>query len=115
MPRLLTLWLDFGANFKDNSSTSEENLVFSKLNRLIRRLNDKLPTYQLLTAFAQIVSRIGLQNKSIYDILERIIISVLINFPQQALWQLVAVGKSVNKVRSGRCSIIFAKAKVRCY
>lgn len=111
MPRLLTLWLDYDSN-NDVNGTSEEVNTFYKLNKLIRRMTGKLPTYQLLTAFPQLVSRIGHQNKSTYDILEGVIVKVLIQYPQHALWHIVAVGKSLNKVRSNRCSAIFSKAKV---
>jgi serine/threonine-protein kinase ATR len=46
-----------------------------------------------MSAFSQIVSRIGHQLPSVYDLIRSLIILVLNNYPQQALWHLPGVIK----------------------
>lgn len=53
-----------------------------------------LPTYQWLTVLPQLVSRICHQNEEIVKLVKNIIISVVRQYPQQALWIMAAVSKS---------------------
>lgn len=53
-----------------------------------------LPTYQWLTVLPQLVSRICHQNEDIVKLVKNIIISVVRQYPQQALWIMAAVSKS---------------------
>lgn len=108
LPKLLTLWLDAGAKYLSDNGT------VLRMNKMVAQLSVAVPPYQFLTALPQLVSRICHPNQSVYDTLERIILSVLLAYPQQALWQLIAAYKSKNKVRSSRCQAIFMKAKVSC-
>lgn len=61
MPRLLSIWFDYGTRLLDvtNSSIREErktNLL--KMTKLIDLFLERLPAYIFLTAFSQLVSRI---------------------------------------------------------
>ncbi|KAJ1652981.1 hypothetical protein IWQ61_006805 [Dispira simplex] len=118
LPRLLTIWLNFGAEVDSHqrstfpSKAGEERLRYlTKINNLIQNMVKRLPTYQFLTAFSQIISRICHPNPQVFAILEHIIISVLIVFPHQALWSMMAVLKSTVRQRSSRCQAIFAKVR----
>ncbi|RKP36998.1 hypothetical protein BJ085DRAFT_14939 [Dimargaris cristalligena] len=116
MPRLLTVWLNFGAEVdaakKTASPAAEERLRFlSRINNTIQSMAKRQPTYQFLTAFPQIVSWILHPNDQVFAILENIIISVLIVFPHQALWAMIAVAQSTVSKRANRCFAIFAKVK----
>ena len=90
MPRLLTLWLDFGAQAQtvlqqqdlqgaavDNSKSSEKTYFRSKiaqLNEDIEELSKSLPPYQFLTAFSQLVSRICHSHKGeFYSVIGQLI------------------------------------------
>ncbi|KAJ3219045.1 hypothetical protein HK099_004838 [Clydaea vesicula] len=110
LPRILTLWLDFGEKVIGDNKLFEQTKFKDVLVRIME-MKDRLPIYQFLTAFPQLISRIDHPNQNVYNILELILVKVLMAFPQQALWQLVAVNKSINKVRSKRCAEIFTKAK----
>ncbi|KAK9679778.1 hypothetical protein K7432_016161 [Basidiobolus ranarum] len=120
LPRLLTLWLDMGAkngvqiepsNSDKARSPEERGSKFQVVNRMVQKLNERLPAYQFLTAFPQIISRICHRNKSVFQVLEQIIINVLTVYPQQALWAMMSVSRSTYKIRANRCNTILTKVK----
>ncbi|KAI9146005.1 hypothetical protein BKA69DRAFT_1024549 [Paraphysoderma sedebokerense] len=112
LPRLLTLWLDAGnKHFLDAECRSDSDREFVKINNLIRKVIQRLPPYLFLTAFPQIVSRICHKNQNVFPVLETIMVTVLKNYPKQALWYLMSVSKSTIKSRYRRCHTIFAKVK----
>jgi len=111
LPRLLTIWLDYGVNPKVLEEDATTSNRLASVNQLIRKLTQKLPTYMFLTAFPQIISRICHKNKNVFQVLESIIITVLSVYPQQALWQMMSVYRSTYKIRAKRCNVIFGKAK----
>ncbi|XVE48802.1 hypothetical protein DITRI_Ditri01bG0031900 [Diplodiscus trichospermus] len=96
LPRLLTLWFDFGSIYQRSSATSNKDLknVQVKVTSIMRGCLKDLPTYQWLTVLPQLVSRICHQNEEIVKLVKNIIISVVRQYPQQALWIMAAVSKS---------------------
>ncbi|EDV26576.1 uncharacterized protein TRIADDRAFT_54713 [Trichoplax adhaerens] len=117
MPRLLTLWLDIGSKFSVNRVKSIDKTflaVLSDVNKIISDSIEKLPPYKFFTAFSQLISRICHPNASIFDILEKIIAKLMVEYPQQSIWLMAAVSKSSYSVRRSRCHEIFAKAKSNC-
>jgi len=116
MPTLLTLWLDFGFKAynveQDKDSTHSKKTVFrerlSTLNETIKNFSRKLPAYQFLTAFSQIISRICHPSPSVWEILEDIISRIFLAYKDQAFWTIVAVSKSSFSMRMERCSQIFS-------
>ncbi|GAB2267814.1 hypothetical protein Dimus_002790 [Dionaea muscipula] len=110
LPRLLTLWFEFGSLYQRSSSPSNKDLknVNEKVMAIMRGCL-KLPTYQWLTVLPQLVSRICHQNEEIVRLVKHIITSVLRQYPQQALWSMAAVSKStVSSRREAAAEIIQA-------
>ncbi|KAL6361487.1 hypothetical protein LRP88_04956 [Fusarium phalaenopsidis] len=100
LPRILTLWLDLGAQVdkapEGKVSLSRElhrrrveqlNLLHSFLDKYIHRL----PAYVFYTALPQIVARIAHQNPNVFDRLTHIIVKVVEAHPRQALWSLIGI------------------------
>lgn len=100
LPRILTLWLDLGAQVdkapEGKVSLSRElhrrrveqlNLLHSFLDKYIHRL----PAYIFYTALPQIVARIAHQNSNVFDRLTHIIVKVVEAHPRQALWSLIGI------------------------
>ncbi|KAG5775004.1 hypothetical protein H9Q73_011325 [Fusarium xylarioides] len=100
LPRILTLWLDLGAQVdkapEGKASLSRElhrrrveqlNLLHSFLDKYIHRL----PAYIFYTALPQIVARIAHPNSSVFDRLTHIIAKVVEAHPRQALWSLIGI------------------------
>ncbi|KDQ08227.1 hypothetical protein BOTBODRAFT_569890 [Botryobasidium botryosum FD-172 SS1] len=119
MPRMLTLWLDMGeeddlvevSNARQTDSLQSRQVFLIKINGVIESVVRKLSSYQWLTAFPQIVSRVGHPNKGIYLILSRLMVSVLHAYPHQALWLFTSVLKSRKSDREKRGISIINQVK----
>ncbi|KAJ1964146.1 hypothetical protein GGI12_001602, partial [Dipsacomyces acuminosporus] len=114
LPRLLTVWLDFGANVLKPAEAKNTRLVerFKTANRVVSNMARRLPAYSFLVALSQLVSRICHPNEEVFSVLESTILSVLELYPQQTLWQLMGVQRSTYATRADRCNVILAKARV---
>ncbi|KAJ1905664.1 hypothetical protein LPJ81_001801 [Coemansia sp. IMI 209127] len=113
LPRLLTVWLDFGASILHPPDSKNSRVVdrFKTINRVMLNFAKRLPAYNFLVVLSQLVSRICHPNEDVFAVLEIIILSVLELYPQQALWQLMGVQRSTYAARSERCNAILAKAR----
>ncbi|KAJ4962511.1 hypothetical protein NE237_022450 [Protea cynaroides] len=113
LPRLLTLWFDFGSKYPRVGSSSNKDLktVHGKVMSIMRGCFKDLPTYQWLTALSQLVSRICHQNEEIVRLVKLIITSVLREYPQQALWIMAAVSKSTVPARREAAAEIMQAAR----
>ncbi|XP_015941840.1 serine/threonine-protein kinase ATR [Arachis duranensis] len=95
LPRLLTLWFDFGSMCQRSGSSNKDlKSIHGKVMSIMRGCLKDLPTYHWLTVLPQLVSRICHQNEEIVRLVKLIIISVLRQYPQQGLWIMAAVSKS---------------------
>lgn len=117
LPRLLTIWMECATSIQKNaSSVTDENneriAKFGQINRFVRKLQERLPSYQFLTAIPQLISRISHKHPAVKQLIDSIIISVLCIYPQQTLWHLMAVAKSTITSRSARVLSILSKVKV---
>ncbi|XP_064607735.1 serine/threonine-protein kinase ATR-like [Liolophura sinensis] len=120
MPRLLSLWLDYGsmvvdAEKKEKGKSSQklqtQRTILDRLNKIISNLRQQLAPYQLFTTLPQLISRICHAHPGVSAELQEIIAALLVAFPQQAMWMMMAVSKSSYHMRVKRCQEIFAKAK----
>ncbi|KAI0776189.1 hypothetical protein BD413DRAFT_469293 [Trametes elegans] len=106
MPRVLTIWLDLAEDKK--TSTHD---IFIKINDEVSRQVKHVAAFKWYTAFPQIVSRIGIKNRSAYDVLSSILSRVISEYPKQALWPFCAVynSKDPNSERKLRAAAILKK------
>ncbi|KAL2323977.1 hypothetical protein Fmac_023035 [Flemingia macrophylla] len=113
LPRLLTLWFDFGSMYQRSGSSNKDlKSVHAKVMSIMRGCLKDLPTYHWLTVLPQLVSRICHQNEEIVRLVKLIITSVLRQYPQQGLWIMAAVSKStVPSRREAAAEIIQAARK----
>ncbi|WCJ39936.1 Serine/threonine-protein kinase ATR [Euphorbia peplus] len=113
LPRLLTLWFDFGSIYQRSGSSSNDDMkrVHGKVMSIMRGCLKDLPTYQWLTVLPQLVSRVCHQNEEIVKLVKYIITSVLRQYPQQALWITAAVSKSTVRSRREAAAAILQEAK----
>lgn len=101
MPRMLTIWLD--------NSTRRDEVGYRltvKANTLMTKLVDVLPLFTFFSAFSQLVSRICHPNSDVFSILTTIMVKLILTYPQQSLWRLMAVSKSFYPMREKRCNQI---------
>ena len=115
LPRLLTLWLDLGAETEqatDPKYGSDETFrihvlaqrrkVLTACNSQIRKYFDRLPAFVLYTALSQLVARICHPSQAVYTLLLDMIAKVVHQHTPQALWTILAVVKSSSPDRSKR-------------
>ncbi|KAJ4386405.1 serine/threonine-protein kinase M1 [Gnomoniopsis smithogilvyi] len=100
LPRILTLWLDLGAQVdkapEGKVSLSRElhhrrKTVLHELNKYIARHLQRMPAYIFYPAMPQMVARITHPNPEIFSYLQTIILKVVDTYPRQALWGLFAI------------------------
>ena len=124
MPRMLTLWLDYGSEVVAAESTGEKSSTsealrqgmrsaLDKLNRQMASISEKLAPYQFLIALPQLVSRICHAHGEVFAQLRSILAALLCEFPQQCVWMMMAVSKSSYAVRVQRCQEIFSLGRSR--
>lgn len=110
MPRVLTIWLDFTA---DISNKDEGYKKFcGKMNKFMDQFSEKLPPFMFFTAFSQLVSRICHPSPEVYSILKKIIIKLILAFPQQCMWMIMSVYKSSYISRVRRCTEVFSDKRL---
>ena len=122
LPKLLTLWLDFGIESTrpiprevPNDVRERANQMRPKflegINKQVRKYADKISAFVFYTALAQMVTRISHENQSVWDVLSLIIVKVISTYPQQALWSLLGSVKSSATDRAGRAMTLINRIK----
>lgn len=115
LPRILTLWLELGSeaeqpldpvygndeSFRSHMSAQRRKML-TAIHTQLRKYIDKLPAFVFYTALSQIVARICHPNNAVYAHLVDIIVKVVSQHPQQALWTLLAIVKSSARDRAQR-------------
>ncbi|XP_042558922.1 serine/threonine-protein kinase ATR [Clupea harengus] len=115
MPRMLSLWLDFGAKVYEvekggRSEHVQMRAELTKINATMGEHKNNLSPYQFLTAFSQLISRICHSSNDVFAVLQEIVAKVFLAYPQQAMWMMTAVSKSSYPTRMNRCKEILRKA-----
>ncbi|KAL2643558.1 hypothetical protein R1flu_011145 [Riccia fluitans] len=113
MPRLLTLWFEFGSTYAGDSLSSNKTIktVHGRVMGIMRGCLKDLPPYQWLTSLPQLVSRICHQNEEVVRLVKQIITIVLQAYPQQSLWIMAAVSKSTVPARREAAAEIIQLAR----
>uniref|UniRef100_A0A8C3AR75 Serine/threonine-protein kinase ATR n=1 Tax=Cyclopterus lumpus TaxID=8103 RepID=A0A8C3AR75_CYCLU len=115
MPRMLSLWLDFGAKVcecekGERGSDRQIRQDLAKINAVMSEHCANLAPYQFLTAFSQLISRVCHSSDEVFTVLMTIVAKVFLAYPQQAMWLMAAVSKSSYPMRMNRCNQILKKA-----
>ncbi|KAI0520945.1 phosphatidylinositol 3 [Xylaria bambusicola] len=124
LPRILTLWLDLGAQIdkapEGKVSLSRELLHRRKkqleaLHDILRKHVSRLPAYIFYTTLPQLVARIAHPHSEVFRVLQAIILKVVEAFPRQALWSLFAImtTKQASSERRARGQQILLHVKDR--
>ncbi|RVD85244.1 uncharacterized protein DFL_003570 [Arthrobotrys flagrans] len=124
LPQFLNLWLDFGLesesplepevgveSFRDHLAARRKNEITDLLNQIKKGCLHNIPTFVFLSALPQIMSRVGIQSESTWVVLEKIILRILIAYPQHTMWSILAVFKSGQADRRNRATKILSRLK----
>ncbi|XP_024944291.1 serine/threonine-protein kinase ATR isoform X2 [Cephus cinctus] len=114
IPRMLTIWLDYGSRAQTHSSTMKSRLdTLLKMTRIMDVYFDRLPAFIWLTAFSQLVSRICHPAKEVQNTLCFILVKLIVAYPQHCLWMMASVFKSSYPMRQRRCQEILNHPKLK--
>lgn len=128
LPRLLTLWFEYGELLYANTSgakaskanktlrlpefglsqSSTEQKILTDITDVIYEAVEKLPAYEWLVCFPQVTSRICHPNPIVVDGVKKIMVKVLGAYPTQAMWPLLGLSRSLNSQRRNRARDIIA-------
>eukprot|EP01105_Mastigella_eilhardi_P005361 TRINITY_DN170_c0_g1_i2.p1 TRINITY_DN170_c0_g1~~TRINITY_DN170_c0_g1_i2.p1 ORF type:complete len:1419 (-),score=311.12 TRINITY_DN170_c0_g1_i2:111-4367(-) len=120
LSRLLTFWFNFGYHAvswpeglhgESSSKHVEKQKVriaqhISSVMQSIDSLTTTLPSYVWLCGLPQLISRICHRNATVYNTLSVILQKVLTDYPQQTIWQMIALCQSQNALRRQRAEEI---------
>ena len=104
LPRIISIWLDFSATLHNAKTRKDKDMKLcatidsdikslGRVADLLREWGRVIPSFYLLTAAPQLVSRICHPVEETWVMLRTMIARLLVSHPQQAFWHLVAVGK----------------------
>lgn len=116
LPRVLTIWMDLAAdehilahgkrNNTNDAELAQKVDAFVQLNQLMKKFSRRLKPFQWLAVFPQLVARIVQKNEDAWLVLQDMILQVLLAYPQQAMWSMVAGASSKDAERKRRYSEI---------
>lgn len=128
LPRLLTLWFDYGEVLYGSSSrraatkamrrieiglsqSTNEQHVLDDITEIVSEAVNSLPAYEWLVCFPQVTSRICHPNPVVVDGVKKIMIKVILAYPTQAMWSVLGLSRSLNLQRRNRAREITASAQ----
>lgn len=111
LPRMLTLWFEFGTDAMGCSSGSQEAKVANDIMALMRGFAKKISIPCWMTSLPQLISRICHRNSEVATITRSLITEAASVYPQQVLWALAGVSKSGRSNRRSAANSIINSAK----
>ncbi|CAH8665169.1 unnamed protein product [Dicrocoelium dendriticum] len=126
MPRLLSLWLDYGteiARHTDSASTNKsannaskvpvDQTTFQEVQEIMCRNIQRIPAYQYYTALGQLLSRVCHEHPTVVNSLMELIVRIFEAYPLQSIWFLMPLNDSVIRQRRDRCQQIFTLVRTK--
>lgn len=119
---------------KEKDTETVQKHKYSTLLKMIRLIDtflDRLPAYMFLSAFSQLVSRIchpvrevhtnisplfsfvTIIFSQVYLQIKTIVIKLILKYPQQCMWRILAVSKSSYAVRTKRCQEVLQDSRLK--
>lgn len=132
LPRLLTLWFDYGellytrasvwsVSEKSRKTTHQleretaqaklEQQVLADMNAIVNEAGRTLPAYEWLMCFPQVASRVCHPNSVVVSGVRQIMINVLRAYPTQAMWPVLGLSRSLNSKRRYEAKHIIAETE----
>ena len=111
LPRLLTLWYDFGSEASEAENGSREQILEPHIMEIMQQSSRNIPIHCWMTALPQLISRLLHPNNKVSSLTREIVTQTTVNYPQQALWALAVVSKSAVSARRVAANSIISNAK----
>ena len=124
LPKLLTIWLDFGDQILKgvprevpdeirDASLKYRPKMIEHIHKQLKKYADKILPYVFYPGLSQMISRIDHKNSQVFEVLAFLIVKVTTAYPQQALWSLLAVSKSSSNDRVKKGNNILNRVRER--
>ena len=115
MPRMLTIWFDFGSDFVSQRSSSHPipGKVGKKVFECISNFLKVAPQAVWLAALPQLISRICHPHEEVRKFIEHIISRTLHWYPNQVLWALATISNSNVAARKSAAKKIMVTTRKR--
>ena len=126
LPRIITLWLNLGTQVSQpleakfghskefvNSVNAARKQNLDMIHARFLKYVGKVPAYMFYTALPQMLSRIAHPNAEVQNLLTNMIMKVITAFPQQSLWNLLAVCTSNQSDRKNRGMLVLQNLQKR--
>uniref|UniRef100_A0A183ABV4 Serine/threonine-protein kinase ATR n=1 Tax=Echinostoma caproni TaxID=27848 RepID=A0A183ABV4_9TREM len=121
MPRLLSLWLDYGTDYarhysstggKVNSGSVDHRITadqrtFQEVQEIMRQNIKRVPAYQYYTALGQVLSRVCHEDPTVVNTIIDLIVRIFEAYPHQTIWFMMPLNNSAVRQRRDRCQQIF--------
>ncbi|CAI5488259.1 unnamed protein product, partial [Closterium sp. Naga37s-1] len=113
LPRVLTLWFDFGGRFQESAVRGNAALKAesARVHKLMADCIASLPSAHWLAALPQLTSRICHPNPTVCALLKALLVRLLTAHPHPTLWTLIAVCKSAVPARRDAANEVVSGAK----
>jgi tetratricopeptide (TPR) repeat protein len=114
LPRLLTVCFDFfskvEAGIRAPSGRPVESEIVKKTERGTRRAFQALPKYMWMTVLPQLMSRVLHPSEFVREHLRELLASIVVEFPDQAVWMIAPSSQLAAKERKQVASEILNRA-----
>lgn len=114
VPRFLNTWLDISSKYHTSYRASGHQLLIeitTRIEKTIEKLISRLAPYQWFVGLSVLIARFNHVSESTSNMIQRIILHMLKNFPDQTMWFLFCQAKSTNPIRRDRFNQLKAKVK----
>ncbi|XP_073999751.1 ATR serine/threonine kinase meiotic 41 isoform X2 [Rhodnius prolixus] len=116
MSCLLNLWLDYGARFmkdapKPRPCSIDNVITLEKFNKIMNQNVNSLPSYLFMTSFSLILARVNHMSLPCYNILKAIIVNIIRDYPQQAMWTVITYYNSSDEGQKVRMKEILSEVQ----
>uniref|UniRef100_A0A1B6CK79 non-specific serine/threonine protein kinase n=3 Tax=Clastoptera arizonana TaxID=38151 RepID=A0A1B6CK79_9HEMI len=118
VPRMLSVWLDYGTDLIKYKNTCDKETFegkvkhMSKLTEIIESFMKRLPRYIFMTSFSQLISCICHPYTACFNVLKKTIIYIIEEYPQQALWMFISAIRSMVRDRKSRSEEILGSSRL---
>lgn len=114
LPRMLTLWFEFGTAMVGEPTKGNAGLpgrTFNETMALMAEFAKSIPMHAWMVVLSQLISRICHSHSEVSTLTRQMVTNVAVSYPQQASWALASVSKSAVPARRSAANAIITQAK----
>ncbi|KAI9224852.1 hypothetical protein BC828DRAFT_278812 [Blastocladiella britannica] len=107
LPQVLTSWMELAP--VGSQANPDRKAAFEQIHPLIVSLVKRAPSYILMTAVAQVTSRLTHGNGTVFEVLAQILARLLCDYSGPTMWHLIMSFKSSESLRAKRSTEVLER------